>query len=166
MAFSISFVDEQSWYEENYEVEDAGEIETEDLEECEYKNMRSTFDLFEKLKKENEEADDKVNDLKKENEELKEENDELKETIYEIKKHWNLCSGGDAIIMIKKMEKENEELKEENEKWIKQSYTIGKLLEDKWFWFPGDTLQSVQRMKAKYDELKETIGKIKAVLPK
>ena len=84
MAFSISFADEQSWYEENYEVEDAGEIETEDLEYCEYKSMRSTFDLFEKLKKENEalKAENKsqeltqlltlktVNDLKAEVEDL------------------------------------------------------------------------------------------------
>ena len=50
MTFSISFTEEQSWYEENYEVENANEIKTEDLEECEYKNMRSTFDLFEELK--------------------------------------------------------------------------------------------------------------------
>jgi hypothetical protein len=69
MSFNISFTEEQSWYEENYEVENANEIKTEDLEECEYKNMRSTFDLFEKLKIENDK-------LKTENEELKEQNKE------------------------------------------------------------------------------------------
>tara|TARA_R110000824_G_scaffold22702_2_gene82706 strand:- start:1462 stop:2265 length:804 start_codon:yes stop_codon:yes gene_type:complete len=70
MTFSISFTEEQSWYEENYEVENANEIKTEDLDYCEYKNMRSTFDLFEKLKIENDK-------LKIENEELKEQNKEL-----------------------------------------------------------------------------------------
>ena len=70
MTFSISFTEEQSWYEENYEVENANEIKTEDLDECEYKNMRSTFDLFQKLKIENDK-------LKIENEELKEQNKEL-----------------------------------------------------------------------------------------
>jgi hypothetical protein len=63
-SFNISFEDEQSWYEENYEVEDAGEIETKDLEECQYKNMRRTFDSFEKLKEENEKLKEELEKAK------------------------------------------------------------------------------------------------------
>tara|TARA_R110001606_G_scaffold245257_1_gene393252 strand:+ start:156 stop:1076 length:921 start_codon:yes stop_codon:yes gene_type:complete len=83
MAFSISFTDEQSWYEENYEVEDAGEIETEDLEECEYKNMRSTFDLFEKLKKENETLQEDNKELKVKLSNTMMDTGRLAETIWE-----------------------------------------------------------------------------------
>ena len=38
---------------------------------------------------------------------------EEKEITNEIKKHWNLCSVGDIILVIKKIEKDNKKLQEE-----------------------------------------------------
>ena len=63
MAFNINFSDEMTWYEENFEVENANEIETKDLEECEYKSMRETYDLFMIMKKENEEVKEEMDTM-------------------------------------------------------------------------------------------------------
>ena len=78
--FNISFHEEKRWYEENYECPEefahldewAPLVKTEDLEECEYKNMRGTFDSYQKLKEEKETAENWVSDLKTELEEFEE----------------------------------------------------------------------------------------------
>ena len=117
--FNISFHEEKRWYEENYECPEefahldewAPLVKTGDLEECEYKNMRGTFDSYQKLQEEK----------KALKEEIAHKNEKFCEWIEENKALDNDLRDRCGTVnyledIIKEFKKENKALKEENKK--------------------------------------------------
>jgi predicted RNase H-like nuclease (RuvC/YqgF family) len=56
---------------------------------------------------------------------------------------------------------ENETLKEVNQEWTTQSYTIGEILEDKYFKLPGDTQASVHKLLGEISDKQNHIDQLK-----
>lgn len=58
---------------------------------------------------------------------------------------------------------ENETLKEVNQEWTSQSYTIGEILEDKYFKLPGDTQVSVHKLLGEISDKQNHIDQLEWV---
>jgi len=166
--FNISFHEEKRWYEENYECPEefahldewAPLVKTGDLEECEYKNMRGTFDSYQKLQEEKKALKEEIAHKNEKFCEWIEENKELNNDLRDRCGTVNYLED-----IIKEFKKENKALKEENKKlkvriYGKERAPPGTDIRE---WAPTDILK---RLDIKNKKLKEDVEGLQEKLDK
>ena len=166
--FNISFHEEKRWYEENYECPEefahldewAPLVKTGDLEECEYKNMRGTFDSYQKLQEEKKALKEEIAHKNEKFCEWIEENKELNNDLRDRCGTVNYLED-----IIKEFKKENKALKEENKKlkvriYGKERAPPGTDIRE---WAPTDILK---RLDIKNKKLKEDVEDLQEKLDK